>query len=123
MVTSNEGCKKDLNVERFFSRTAGMIYLFRPCGISLSHCEMYTAESLTQVFSCLVNTFGTCPNNNELRSIVYDRSCDLDPFIQKLSLNGNHAAQNYKDLIYIVDIFHVEKHSSPKCILKSQVCK
>ena len=44
-LVSNEGCKKTENIDRFHSRTAGMFYIFRPCGIRLANFEMFTAES------------------------------------------------------------------------------
>ena len=37
VVTSGKGCKKDEAVERYYDRTAGIFYAFRPCGIRLSH--------------------------------------------------------------------------------------
>ena len=123
VLVSGEGCKKSENIERFHSRTAGMIYLFRPCGIRLTHCEMFTAERLSQVFTCLIDCFGECPDESQLRGIVYDRCCDLDPFITRLAKNGNRVADNYSNLKFIVDIFHVEKHTLQKCTLGNPECK
>ena len=114
-TTSGEGCKKDENIDRFYSRTAGMFYFFRPCGIRLGHFEMYTAESLSSIFLWIVDLFGVVPSLDFLRGIVYDRACDLLPFLQRLAKEGNKIAQNYINLLYIVDIFHCEKHTMPKC--------
>eukprot|EP00111_Clytia_hemisphaerica_P014383 TCONS_00042382-protein len=120
VVVDEDSCKKEENVDRFHSRTAGMFYLFRPCGIRLSHYEMYTSESLSSVFLYLIDTFGETAQN--LSGIVYDRSCGLHPFIQRLSNEGNLIAKKYEALDFIVDIFHVEKHTQPKCMLPHVDC-
>jgi len=57
-VTSGEGCKQEEKVDKFFLRTAGMFYVFRSCGIRLGNFEMYTAESLSSVFTYLLDLFG-----------------------------------------------------------------
>ena len=87
-VTSGEGCKSDDKVDRFYNRTAGMFYLYRPCGYRLAHYEMYTAESLSSVFTYLVDLFGNDPSEN-LHGIVYDRACGLHPFLVRLRVMGN----------------------------------
>ena len=122
-IVSNEGCKRADNIDRFHSRTAGMFYIFRSCGIRLANFEMFTAESLSQVFVYMIDTFGESFNPDDLRGIVYDRACDLEPFINRLSKEGNFAASKYETLKYMVDIFHVEKHTQVKCILKSEECR
>ena len=113
-ITSGEGCKRDDAVERYYDRTAGMFYMFRPCGIRLSHWEMLTAESLSSVFTWLIDLFGENPSDKELKGIVYDRSCDLHPFIERLARENNQIAESYSKLQFIVDIFHCEKHTQPK---------
>ena len=120
-VTSGQGCKKEENIDRFHSRTAGMLYFFRPCGVRLSHWEMYTAESLSHVFMCLVDLFGD--NLDELFGIVYDRACGLHPFIKRLAAEGNDVAIKLCNLAYIVDIFHAEKHSLRKCVVGDPRCE
>ena len=40
VLTSGEGCKDEKAIMKFHDRSAGMIYIFRPCGIRLTHCEM-----------------------------------------------------------------------------------
>ena len=123
VVTSGEGCKKDDAVERYYNRTAGMFYAFRSCGIRLSHWEMYTAESLSSVFSWMVDLFSPNPDKVQIRGIVYDRACDLKPFVRRLSNEGNKIATNYLGMEYIVDIFHCEKHTEAKCILSHPSCE
>ena len=109
-VTSGAGCKEDTKVDRFYNRSAGMFYMFRLCGVRLSHWEMYTAESLSGVFLWLVDLFGEEPSPDYIKGIVYDRACDLHPFFKRLSREGNIVAGLYEKLVHIVDIFHAEKH-------------
>ena len=67
------GCKELVKLNRFEERTAGMLYIFRSCGIRISHYEMYTAESLSTVFTCLADLF--LENTVDIGGRVYDRSC------------------------------------------------
>ena len=122
VFVSEEGCKLEANLDKYSERTAGMFYLFRTCGIRLSHVEMFTAESLTTVFSTLIDTFGECPDTNSVRTIIYDRSCDLHPFLARLAREGNEVARRYSVLDFIVDIFHAEKHTMPKCVIGTPEC-
>ena len=122
-VVSGEGCKKSNNINNFHDRTAGMFYFFRSCGIILTHFEMYTSESLSDIFTYLVDYFGNSPNKDDLVGIVYDRSCDLHPFLERLSKEGNSVATNYANLDFVVDSFHVQMHTQDKCILKSEKCR
>ena len=124
VITSEEGCKKRKDIETFYGRSAGMFYVFRSCGIRLSHWEMFTAESLSSVFTWLVDLFSSTPDLiNSLRGIVYDRACELKPFIQRLAEEGNVVAARFLEILYIVDIFHCEKHTQPKCILQNPSCE
>ena len=122
-VTSEEGCKKSTAVDKFYTRTAGMFYVFRPCGVRLSHSEMYTCESLSDVMLQLIDIFGEKPDANDLKAIVYDRACDLHPFVRRLSSEGNGIADEYSQMDYIVDKFHVEGHTQDKCNLNSRKCE
>ena len=121
-ITSGSGCKTEDKVDKFYSRTAGMFYLFRPCGIRLANFEMYTAESLSSVFTYLLDLFGESPQPSDLSGIVYDRACDLHPFIERLHREGNFAASKYQNLDFIVDAFHVENHTQAKCLLGHPEC-
>ena len=91
-ITLGEGCKKDEAVDRFYHRTAGMFYVYRSCGIRITHWEMITAESLSDVFTWLVDLFSQDPSEKDIKGIVYDRACDLKPFIQRLSKEENQVA-------------------------------
>ena len=53
---------------------------------------------------------------------MYDRACDLHPFLKRLSREGNESASEYKKITHIVDIFHAEKHTMEKCVLSSVNC-
>ena len=122
-MLSGQGCKIESNLNKYTERTAGMFYVLRSCGIRLSNYEMFTAESLSMVFKSLVDIFGEMPIENDLTRIVYDRACDLSPYIERLAKEGNSIAQNYLPLLYIVDIFHCEKHTLPKCVIGKEECK
>ena len=122
-VTSQKGCKDESNVNKYMERTAGMLYAIRPCGIRVSHCEMFTAESLSTVFSCLIDIFSDNPSENDIKGIVYDRSCDLHPYLVRLGNEDNNTAEKYSRLHYVVDIFHAEKHTLPKCVITSDQCE
>ena len=116
------GCKKDSNVNKYENRTAGMFYIMRPCGIRISHAEMYTAESISATFLQLIDTFSDDPSPENLSGIVYDRACDLHRFISRLDREGSQSAKMYSKLSYIVDVFHAEKHSEPCCDLNNELC-
>ena len=116
-----EGCKKNENVNRFYDRSAGMFYIYRPCGYRLARYEMYTAESLSCVYTYLVDLFGE-ELAQKLHGIVYDRACGLHPFLIRLAREGNDLAHIYSQLHFIVDIFHVEKHEAEKCDITHTNC-
>lgn len=120
--TTEEGCKKSKNIEKYYERTAGMFYIFRPCGVRLSHAEMYTSEACSDVLLLLIDTFGIIPDPEVLRLIGYDRVCDLHPFISRLSREGNTAAMNYEGLDFVLDAFHAKNHIEKKCSLTSPEC-
>ena len=63
------------------------------------------------------------PSPDEIKGIVYDRACDLHPFLKRLSKEGNHSASIYKQLTHIVDIIHAEKHTQAKYSITSEECK
>lgn len=117
---SGEGCKDKSNLNKHEERTAGMLYLFRSCGIRIAHYEMYTSESLSSVFSSLNDTFAG--EMNDISGIVYDRACDLQPYLRKLAASGNDHAYMFANLRFIVDIFHAEKHTMPKCTIGDPQC-
>ena len=120
-VSIVEGCKKSENVNRFYDRSAGMFYVYRPCGYRLARYEMYTSESLSCVFTYLVDLFGEELEQN-LHGIVYDRACGLHPFLMRLAQEGNNLAKKYSKLQFMVDIFHVEKHVTDKCKINHPNC-
>ena len=122
-VSNGEGCKRDKKVDRFFETTAGMFYIFRSCGVRLSNFEMYTAESLSDIFKYLVDTFGEYPSPADIRGIAYDRCCELRPFLQRLANEGNEIARRYLNLMFLVDFFHIVNHTEPKCVLDSGECE
>ena len=123
-VIASGGCKKEKDVMKYYDRSAGMFYMFRSCGIRLSHWEMFTSESLSSVFTWLVDLFSSTPDIiRYIRGIVYDRACGLKPFIQRLANEGNVVAARFLQLMYIVDIFHCEVHTEAKCVLGNPACE
>ena len=76
-LLSGKGCKLEQSLNKFETRTVGMFYVMRSCGIRLSHFEMYTADSLSMVL------IFSLPNqiSSNLTGIVYDRACDLEPYL------------------------------------------
>lgn len=107
------GCKKKENISLFFETTAGMLALIRPCGIVVGMTEMLTCESQTQVFLFIPRPF--CKNVEyfkRLKYVGYDRACGLVPFLRNQSKNDSAGAKLLLDNVkFLVDIFHVSKHT------------
>ena len=82
---------------------------------------MYTAESLSHVFLSLVDLF--INDLEKILGVVYDRAYSLHPFIKRLADEGNEEAKRFLDLMFIVDIFHAEGHTMPKCVLGDPSCE
>ena len=115
---NEKGCKKKENISLFFQTTAGMLALIRPYGIALSMTEMFTSESYSQVFLFILRTFcGNLEHFNSLRYLGYDRACGLVPFLKDQAQNGSAGAKVLLDNVqYLVDIFHVSKHTEEVCM-------
>ena len=84
---------------------------------------MYTAESLSMVFLSLIDLFTAESDQQQLTRIVYNRACDLVPYLQRPFREGNIVAERYATLRYIVDIFHCERRTQPQCVLGDEVCR
>ena len=111
------GCRKAKGVNRFYDRSAGVLALVRPCGIFVNTTEMYTCESPTQVYLFLVMTFARANDIDRLRYLGYDRACDLHPFLCNLEAKGAYFARWLnKRVTFLVDNFHVAKHTEPCCM-------
>ena len=80
--------------------------------------EMFTCESHTQVFLFILRTF--CSNTDDfqrLKFLGYDRACGLVPFLKKQMRNGSAGAKLLLENVkFLVDIFHVSKHTEPVCM-------
>ena len=90
-LTSGEGCRKLENINQRTDRkkTAGMLYAYRSCGISLGHMELihsgkWLHGSNAHCIKCILETctafqlllfeiFGEFPSPQELTGIVIDR--------------------------------------------------
>ena len=117
---SGKGCKQEQSLNIFEALTAGMFYVMRSCGIRLSHFETYTAESLSMVFLSLIDLFTTEPDQQQLTRIVYDCACDLEPYLPRLSREGNIVAES---LVLYATLWYCERHTQPKCVLGSKECR
>ena len=73
-LLSGKGCKLEQNLNKLETRTVGMFYVMRSCGIRLSHFEMYTADSLSMVFFSLIDLFTAEPDQQQLNR-DHIRSC------------------------------------------------
>ena len=116
--STTAGCRKPSNISLFFETTAGMLALIRPCGIVVSMTEMYTKESCTQVLLFLLRTFcGDVEDLKRLRYLGYDRACGLVPFLRNQAKSGSAGAKVLLENVqFLVDIFHVEKHTERVCM-------
>lgn len=77
------GCKRPNKKSQFFETTAGMLALIRPCGIVVNMTEMFTSESLTQVFLFILRTFSRdVADIGRLKYLGYDRTCGLVPYLR-----------------------------------------
>jgi hypothetical protein len=79
------GCRKSKKVNTFYGRTAGVVAAVRPYGI-VNFSEVFTCESLTEMYVFLMFTFGHGRDIDRLKYVAYDRSCNLQPFLYNLQL-------------------------------------
>ena len=120
---SAPGCKKSSNIKKFHSTTAGVFCLVRPCGLVVSFSEMLSHESCSQLLRFLINLLD---GSNAIRCIGYDRTCQFVPFLRRLrnASPPNPAAEYLLKLLdFMVDGFHVEKHTGTECILGDPLCE
>lgn len=75
LLTTEEGCRKReaITVRTARSKTAGMLYCYRPCGISLGHLECIHHETCTAFQLLLFELFGERPETKDLTGVVIDR--------------------------------------------------
>ena len=94
-LTTTEGCRKReaINVRSVRSKTAGMLYAYRPCGISIGHLECLHAETCTDFVLLLIQLFGTEPGPDSLTGVAIDRSCDVHPYIRRIGKEGSEASK------------------------------
>ena len=67
-LTTSMGCRKRdaINVRKTRKKTAGMVYCYRPCGVSMGHCEAIHAETCTIFMVLLIDLFGCSPSPDVL---------------------------------------------------------
>ncbi len=88
--------------------------------------EMFTSESMTQMYFFLIFTFGHGQNIEHLRYLGYDRSCGLHPFLVNLAKkNVTFAEYLLEHVDFLVDRFHIERHTERCCkpVLNNPECK
>ena len=109
------GCKQFKNIPKFHDTTAGFLTAVKPCGVIISFTELYTMESCTQVFAFLLHL---AEQSRAIKCVVYDRGCELHPFLKNLAkIKKNPGAQKLLDTMdFMVDIFHVKKHTRLICM-------
>ena len=113
-VDDEDGCKKTSNITKYYNRTAGVIALVRPCGIVVNIGEMYTSESMTQMYLVFLQTFG---QGGDLEHICYDRACGFYPFLVKLKKKDIYLATYLLEhVMFMVDRFHVGGHTESCCM-------
>ena len=114
---SDVGCRKPGNISKYYDRTAGIAAIVRPCGIVINWTEMYSHESLTQMYLFLIFTFDRGKDVERLKYLGYDRACGLHPFIRNLAERDVMFAKYFlKHVHFLVDRFHVSKHTEKCCI-------
>ena len=124
-VDDEDGCKKTSNITKYYNRTAGIIALVRPCGIVVNIGEMYTSESMTQMYLFLLQTFGRGDDIQHLRYLGYDRACGFHPFLVNLKKKDIYLATYLLEHVkFMVDRFHVNGHTESCCMpLDNPDCK
>ena len=80
-----DGCRKRSNVNHYLDRTARIAAIVRPCGIIVNVTEMYTCESMTQMYLFFLRTFAHGKDIIHLKYLGYDRACRLESFLQNLA--------------------------------------
>ena len=112
-----DGCRKKSNVTHYLDRTAGIAAIVRPCGIIVNITEMYTCESMTQMYLFLLGTFACGKDIDHLKLLGYDRACGLEPFLQNLAKKDIYSAKYLlKHTKFLVDRFHVKGHTEKGCL-------
>ena len=72
VLTSSFGCRKRENINERSTRkkTAGMLYCYRACGVSLGFCELIHAETCTHFMLLLIDIFGSSLVPQMLRGVA-----------------------------------------------------
>jgi hypothetical protein len=123
------GCKKDSNILKYYKTTAGILALIKPCGIVVDICEMYTSESLSQVFIFILQTFckpsQTPDYFTRFKYLGYDRACQFHLYLINQCNRGSAGAKLLLDNVqFLVDLFHCEKHTKSTCMpLENPDCR
>ncbi len=73
------GCRKEINVDKFYDRTAGVLCGIKPCGIIAFYAEMFKSESPTHTAITIAHEYMKTKETlaSKPQLYVYDRACDL----------------------------------------------
>ncbi len=131
---SNKDKAQD-NINRYHTRTAGVMMAIKPCGIITMFEEMFTGENITHMALALNAYYLMNETTITLRPrmYVYDRACQLEPAVAKLVEKQMLSPEIFggctndgrivEPPIYIVDAFHNQHggktgngHKEPTCI-------
>lgn len=80
-IPNQDTCKKPSALRKYYNTTAGIMTAVRPCGYIVGVREMFTCESCTQWLMFLLDIFSADVTSGRLKGIVYDRACELHPFV------------------------------------------
>ena len=96
-LTTTEGCRKreNVNVRTQRSKTAGMLYAYRPCGIAVGHLECIHAETCTDFILLLIEIFGKAPGKDDLTGVAIDRACDVHPYLTRIGNEGSQVVFSF----------------------------
>ena len=118
-LDSTKGPKKN---EKLYKTTSGILSIVRTCGIRLGTWDMFTRESLSQMFLAILDKFGPNPSEDEIAIVVADVACGLHPFIESRG-KQNEIFNKYAKLRYCLDTFHGDNHRKPTCLPSGEEAK
>ena len=93
--------------------TVGIFLGAFPCGIIGLWDELYGSESISQVYSVVLEYLSSIPHN--IKTILYDDACHLVRYAKNQS-ERNKQCKAMSEIPMYVDKFHFRNHIDPWCI-------
>ena len=93
--------------------TVGIFLGSYPCGIIGLWDEVYGSESISQVYSIVLEYLSSTKHN--VRTILYDDACHIVCYAKNES-EGNKECKAMSQIPMYVDKFHFRNHIDPWCI-------